>query len=179
MTLLQRLLGGLRALFRKTRVEQELDAELREYLERGDRAEDARGHEPRRRHARGARRNGQRRSGQGSRARRRLGNDGRERLAGRAIRPADAAAVAGLHGGRGHHARPRHRRQHGGLFRRVRGALPVTAVSRTPSGSSRSFPRRRASHRSRSRFPIPHSSTGRIKAAPSNRWPRMSSRSPC
>ncbi len=33
MTFIPRLLGGLRGLFRKTRVEQELDTELREFLE--------------------------------------------------------------------------------------------------------------------------------------------------
>jgi hypothetical protein len=33
MPLLRRFIGGIRGLFRKTRVEQELDAELREFLD--------------------------------------------------------------------------------------------------------------------------------------------------
>ena len=111
----RRLMAGLRGLFRKTDIDRELDEELREFLETAVEHRMRTGMTPRASHPRRAHRDGQRGSGEGPRPRRGLGIGGGELSAGPALRGAPAARVAGLHRGRGAHARAWHRRQHGHL----------------------------------------------------------------
>ena len=132
MRLLSRAVGGLRALLRKTRVEQELDAELRDFL---DAAVEQK------------MRTGMSREAAVRSARLELGSPeavkdhvrdvgweslDRKRVAGRALRGPQPAQGARLHGGGGAHAVARHRRQHGDLQRDP--GAPAASSAGAPCG---------------------------------------------
>ena len=124
-----RWLMGLRALIFKRRTERELDAELREYLNTAIEQKMSSGMS-----RADATRAARVEMGSVEAVKDHVRDAGWETTVESVWRDARYGlrllrTIAGLHGGHGHHTRPWHRRQHGGLFRRVRGALPVTAVS--------------------------------------------------
>ena len=117
----------------------------------GDRSQNRRGREPRRRHPRGARRARQPARDTRSRARCRLGDVARAALGGCARRGARVAMVARLHDRGGHHAGAWHRRQRRDVHAaRHRAAAPTrTAGAARARRTPRTRARRRARHRRR------------------------------
>ena len=120
MAIVQRFIGGLKGLLRSRRVEQDLDEELRAYLDSSVEAKVRAGMTPE--DARRAARVelGSIEAVKDQTRERRLGSHGRARLARRAVCGAHAAQVAGVCRGGRAHVDAGHRRQYGHLQRRQR-----------------------------------------------------------